>query len=141
MTPPTVSQFKTQFLRDFPYGSTTDYVLDADITNAITMAGFHVNDSLFDSQTEYVFAYNYLAAHFLVQSLKQSAQGVAGGPQLLENSKSVGSVSHSLAIPQDILNSPTLSFLTTTYYGQFYVSLALPKTRGRVEVVEGTTLE
>ena len=140
-TRPTTSTFKSQFVRDFPYGSTVDYVMDADITNAIKMAGFHVNESLFDSQSDFEFAYNYLAAHFLVQSIKASSQGVAGGPQLLENSKSVGSVSHSLAIPQDILNNPLLSHLTTTYYGQFYVNLCLPKTRGRMEAVSGATLE
>lgn len=34
-TPPTIAQFKAQFPRDWPYGSGTDKVQDADIQNAI----------------------------------------------------------------------------------------------------------
>ena len=48
---PTVAQFKSYFVRDFPYAPASDaanseYILDADITKAIAEAGAKFNPGL-----------------------------------------------------------------------------------------------
>lgn len=139
MTPPSVAEFKAQFVRDFPYGSDSSAVMDADITSAITLAGFNVNEGLFATEAEFKFAYNYLAAHYLVMSIKASSQGLGGSFNWIESAKSVGSVSQSFAIPEKIMNNPLYAMFTKTPYGAMYLSLVLPLTYGNVVAVNGAT--
>lgn len=139
MTPPSVAEFKAQFVRDFPYGSDTSAVMDADISSAITLAGFNVNEGLFSTEAEFKFAYNYLAAHYLVTSIKASSQGLGGSFNWLESSKSVGSVSQAFAIPEKILSNPLYAMFSKTPYGAMYISLILPLTYGNVVAVSGAT--
>ena len=140
MNQPTIDEFKAQFTRDFPYGSSSDSVMDSDITKAILQTSFNVNESLFSDETSFKFAFNYLAAHYLVMNLKASSQGLNGGFSWLENSKSVGSVSQSFAIPQSILDHPILSMFSKTSYGAMYLSLVLPLTYGQVNAIGGGTI-
>ena len=140
MTPPSIAQFKSQFVRDFPYGSTSDTVTDADIANAITEAAFYVNESFFDTESNFQFAYNFVVAHCLVTNLRNSSQGVAGAFAFLENSKSVGSVSQGFSIPDSILNNPAYMFMTKTTYGAKYLSIVYPLAIGQVNAVGGATL-
>lgn len=139
MTPPSVAEFKAQFVRDFPYGSDTSAVMDADISSAITLAGFNVNEGLFSTEAEFKFAYNYLAAHYLVTSIKASSQGLGGSFNWLESSKSVGSVSQAFAIPEKILSNPLYAMFSKTPYGAMYISLILPLTYGNAVAVSGAT--
>lgn len=45
---PSVSDFKTQFTRDFPYGTDPNTsVLDSDITSAFTYTNVNINQGLF----------------------------------------------------------------------------------------------
>lgn len=140
MNYPTVAEFKAQFQRDFPFGSSSDSVMDYDIDKAILQAGFNVNENLFADETNFKFAFNYLAAHYLVMNLKASSQGLNGGFSWLESSKSVGSVSQSFAIPQSILNHPLLSMFSKTSYGAMYLSLVLPLTYGQMSAISGGTI-
>ena len=140
MNIPTVSEFKAQFTRDFPYGTSSDSVLDSDIVKAISQADFIANESLFTDETKFKFAFNYLAAHYLVMNLKASSQGLNGGFSWIESSKSVGSVSQSFNIPPAILSNPILSLIAKTNYGAMYLSLVLPLTYGQVTSVSGGTI-
>jgi hypothetical protein len=113
--------------------------MDQDITNALADAAASINDELFVSQEAYTSGYLNLAAHFLVMSLRASSQGIAGSYSFLEASKSVGSVSQSVSIPQQILDHPVLSMLAKTNYGAKYLALVLPYLAGRVFTVCGAT--
>ena len=139
MIPPTIAEFKAQFTRDFPYGTTSDTVMDSDIQKAIQAASFNVNESLFDTQSNFTFAYNYLVAHYLVQDLKASTQGMAGVYTWLESSKSVGSVSQVHLIPHYVMNNPIIAMISKTTYGAKYLELILPRMIGNIEIAEGTT--
>ncbi len=138
---PTIASFKAQFDRDFPYGSTSDTVKDSDITKAILTASFNVNEGLFDTQANYEFAYNLLAAHCLVMNLKSSSQGIAGSFSWLENSKNVGSVGQSFSIPDYVSQNPLYATFGKTGYGVQYMAIVIPLTYGGVSIVEGATLE
>ena len=137
MNYPTVAEFKLQFVRDFPYGTTSDKVLDSDIATAITQASQNINEALFDDETSFKFTMNYLAAHYLVMNLKASSQGVGGSFNWLESSKSIGSVSTSYAIPDAILNNPVFAMLSKTSYGADYLSIVIPRSYGQVGAVAG----
>lgn len=139
MNPPTATDFKNYFDRDFPYGSALDTVRDADINRAITDAAFLINEAVFSSQGNFTTGYLYLAAHNLVMNLRASSQGVAGSFAWLENSKAVGGVSLGYTIPQQILDHPVLSILSKTNYGAKYLSLILPSLTGQVYSVAGYT--
>ena len=140
MNAPDIASFKSQFDRDFPYSTTSEGVMDSDITKALTLAGFIVNESLFADETSFQFAYNFLTAHYLVMNLKNSSQGINGAFNWLETSKSVGSVSQGFQVPQDILNHPQLALLSKTGYGVTYLSIVLPLTYGAIGISAGATL-
>lgn len=137
---PTVEEFKTYFSRDFPYGVDPNVaVTDADIAKAFGQANAGINPALYGSQANYTIGYMHLAAHWLVYDLQASSQGINGSANWLEQSKSVGSVSQSFAIPQRILDDPYWALLTTTKYGMKYLGLLLPQLTGQTFVVYGST--
>ena len=138
-TAPSVDEFKAYFVRDFSYGTTSDKVMDGDITRALADALFNISSDLFDSRAVYANAYCYLAAHNLVMNIKNSTQGLSGSFGWLENSKSVGGVSQSFAIPDDILKNPSYAYLAKTGYGMKYLSLVLPLLHGNMGIAYGTT--
>lgn len=138
-TNPTVAEFKAHFFRDFPYGTATNTVQDADITKAISEAAYNFNPGLFSSQANYTLGFLYLTAHYLVMDLRASAQGIQGNYPWMSVSKSVGSVSESTAIPERIMANPILAMLSKTYYGAKYLSLVLPNLVGNVGIVGGAT--
>lgn len=139
-TNPTVADFKAYFYRDFPYGTDLDTtVTDADITKAFGQTDFNINQDLFSSQAQYTTAYLLLAAHYLVVDLRMSSQGLSGQFSFMEQSKSVGSVSQSFAIPQRIQDDPYMAMLLTTNYGAKYISLLLPQLCGQIYTVLGST--
>jgi len=139
-TAPTVANFKTQFLRDFPYGTDINTsVLDADIVNAFNQVDITINQQLWGSQTAFTLGYLLLAAHFLVLTLRSSSQGLNGQYNWAQNSKSVGSVSESFSIPQRILDNPDFMAYTKTNYGSQYLNLLWPKLSGQMFSVMGRT--
>lgn len=138
-TKPTVSDFKTFFNRDFPYGATDVDVMDTDISKAYMFADFNFNEGLFGSQEQFNLGYLLLSAHWLVMNLRSSSQGLAGKYSWLQNSRSVGSVSEGVSIPQHILDNPVLSQLSQTNYGAQYLELLLPLMVGQVFSVYGGT--
>lgn len=139
-TAPTEAEFKAHFTRDFPYGTTTAFVMDADITKAIAEAAFNINPAMWDSEAQFKLAYLYLTAHYLVMDLRASSQGIAGSYSFLEQSKSVGSVAQAFGIPQQVLDNPVLSMLAKTNYGAKYLSMAMPQMVGQAFAVCGRTL-
>lgn len=142
-TQPTVADFKAYFVRDFQYapeGSSdmSKYILDADISKAISEALVNFNESMFDSDANTTVVFLYLAAFFLVLSLQTSAQGVGSQVNFPVNSKSVGGVSISFSIPERILKSPVFSIYAQNGYGLKYLQFVLPYTIGNAVLIDGT---
>lgn len=137
---PTVAEFKAFFTRDFPYGiNPVTSVLDSDITKAFLFTNAGLNPDLFNDQQIYTLGYQLLSAHYLVMNLRASSQGISGQFAFLEQSKSVGSVSASYAIPQRVLDNPDWAILMKTNYGAQFLQLVLPLLVGQVLIVCGTT--
>lgn len=149
-TYPTVADFKTFFVRDFPFqpdppptppGSVEPdkYVQDSDIERAMLLAKYMCNQKLFSDQDFFNLGYEYLTAHYLTVNLRASGAGLNGKFEWPAGSKSVGSVSISQAIPDSILKNPAYAFLTTTNYGVEYLMLIWPLLTGVMFTVPGTT--
>lgn len=139
-TNPSVAAFRGYFSRDFPYGTDPETsVLDADIAKAMQLTNINFNPCFWANQSSYDVGYFLLSAHYLVMNLRASSQGINGQFSFLEQSKSVGSVSQSFAIPQRILDNPNFSILTKTNYGAAYLELIIPQLSGQVFTVVGRT--
>lgn len=137
---PSVQAFKDYFFRDFPYGSDIETsVTDADIAKAYQQTNVNINQGLFDGQSTYSIGYLLLSAHYLVMDLRASGQGLSGQFNWTEQSKSVGNVSQSFAIPQRILDNPLWSLYSQTNYGVQYLQLILPQLTGQVFISYGST--
>jgi Putative Ig domain/Protein of unknown function (DUF4054) len=151
--PPSVSDFKAQFpsTRVFLYGTGPGTVMDSDIQNALNIAYIDFNPGLWDTKTpignttEGALALNYLAAHFLVVNV-QGDGGLTSVPRgrAIKNqgsgiieSKSIGSVSVSMAILNLARESPILGPLLETSFGKIYLKLLYPRLVGNVAVVGG----
>lgn len=139
-TNPTVADFKAYFTRDFPYGVTPETVNDSDIQRAIDEAAVFINSELFGAQVNYNIGFLLLSAHNLVMNLRMSSQGLSGQFSWLQQSRSAGSVSESLAIPQRILDNAEYAMLTKTNYGAKFLFMILPQLSGQVYTVRGRTL-
>lgn len=139
-TNPSVSDFKLYFTRDFPYGTDPETnVLDTDISKALTLAGINFNQNLWATQETYNIGFLLLSAHYLVMDLRASSQGINGQFAFLEQSKSVGSVSQSFAIPQRVLDNPDWAMLMKTNYGAQFLQLIIPQLAGQIYSVVGST--
>ena len=138
-TNPAITDFKTYFVRDFPYSTNISGVMDADITSAFNDANVNINQGLFGSQDSYTTGYLLLAAHFLVTNIRASSQGISGNYEWLVTSKGVGSVSESFSIPERIMNNPYLAMLSKTTYGAKYLMMILPLLSGQMFISHGGT--
>lgn len=137
---PSVADFKAYFTRDFPYGTDPNVaVTDADISKAFQLTNINVSQSLWGDQASYSVGYFLLSAHYLVMDLRMSSQGINGQFSFLEQSKSVGSISQSFAIPQRVLDNPDWAVLMKTNYGAMWLQLILPQLTGQVFTVLGST--
>lgn len=136
---PDATAFKAYFTRDFPYGSTADTVQDSDIDKAIGQASFSLNESLVGTQAEFDIVFLLLTAHYLVVDLRMSSQGIQGQYEWLVSSKSVGSVSVGLSIPDRIMKQPAFAMLSKTPYGAKYLELLLPRLAGQILAISGRT--
>lgn len=139
-TPPTIADFKAQFVRDFPYGvNPQTSILDQDIFNAFTYVNVNFNAGLFQDQASYALGYNLLAAHYLVLNIRQSSQGLSGQFNFTQVSKGAGSVNEAFSIPQRILDNPEFAMLAKTNYGAQFLMLILPQITGQIFNVLGST--
>lgn len=116
-----------------------DYVCPQDITNAFAEAKITFNQTLFGEDDRITLAYLYCTAHYLVNDLKTSAQGVNSTGSFPIASKSVGSVSETYQIPDRFKDNANLAFFTSTGYGQKYLSMLLPNLVGNIFAVRGGT--
>lgn len=140
-TNPSPADFVSYFNRDFPYGTDINTsVLDSDIAKAMQMTNMNINQALFTSQSNYNIGYLLLSAHYLVMNLRASSQGINGQFAFLEQSKGVGAVNTSFAIPQRVLDNPDWSVLMKTNYGAQYLQILLPLLAGQMFVVPGGNL-
>lgn len=139
-TYPTVNDFKNYFVRDFPYGIDPDTsVLDVDIEKAQGEAKFNFSSRLASSQENFDILFNYLTAHYLCMDLRAASQGIQGQYSWIQTSRSVGSVSEGLQVPQRILDNPEFAMLSKTNYGGKFLQLILPRLSGQIFSVYGGT--
>lgn len=134
-TDPSVGDFKAYFNRDFSYGGSNGdltTVQDADIAKAQIQQQGQINQGLFSNQSLYTVGAQLLAAHFLVQNLRASSQGIAGKFEWAVNSKSVAAVASAFSIPQRLLDNPEFSIYSSTTYGVQYLGMVLPGLCGQV---------
>lgn len=137
---PSVADFQAYFYRDFPYGTDMETsVLDVDIVTAFQMTNININQGLFANQASYSVGYNLLSAHYLVMNLRTSSQGINGQFSFLEQSKGVGSVNQSFAIPQRMLDNPDWAMLAKTNYGAQYLQILIPQLTGQIWNAYGST--
>jgi hypothetical protein len=137
---PDIPTFKAYYFRDFSYGIDPNIsILDQDIANAYGQVNVFINPGLFANQQDYTLGYLLLAAHYLVLNLRASSQGIAGRYNWLEQSKSVATASSGFAIPQRILDNPSMSMLSQTRYGAMFLELVLPNLCGQVIIGHGQT--
>lgn len=134
----TIASFKTQFSRNFTFGTALPAVLDDDITKAIAEKDAVFNFSLYPTDTPAIgtLAEHYLTAHFLTTDIDAADSG--GQTRLLQTSRSANGVSESLDIP-DWMRAGEFAFYSSTYYGQKYLILSKPYLDGAVFSVEGGT--
>jgi hypothetical protein len=111
--------------------SNADKVSDFDIAGAQAKAMlFNVAQGIFASQAAFTTAYNLLSAHYLCETLLAAGTGLSGKAEWLTNSKTVGNVTESYAIPDRIMRSPYLSKLSKTTYGSQFLELVSPQLIG-----------
>ncbi len=140
--PPTVAEFKAQFVRDFPYAPTSapndiNYILDSDIQSAINEAQVNFNIYLFGANTTIIFM--YLAAHTMVMNIRNSSMGLNSQAKFPLESSSVGSVSITNNINDQFASDPSFSGFLKTGYGQKYLDMVYPYTIGNVQTDLGRT--
>lgn len=133
----TIASFKTQFSRNFTFGSAMPDVLDDDITKAIAEKDAVFNFDLYPQDKPEIgtLAEHYLTAHFLASDINAADSG--GQPAVLQTSRSADGVSESLQIPEWVTGE--LIFYWATYYGQKWLILTKPYLDGAVFVIEGGT--
>ncbi len=137
---PSVADFKSFFVRDFPYGTDMeDSVLDSDIAKSFQFTNMAIFQGNFSNQSNYTTAYLLLSAHYLVLNLRSSTQGINGQFSFLEQSKGVGQVNQAFAIPQQVLDNPLWSIYMKTNYGAQYLEIILKQSIGVMTTVIGRT--
>lgn len=119
--------------------SVDNYIQDSDIERAFTEAKVNFNPNLFTDDATAIMVFLYLAAHYLVIDLNNAMNPMAMGFMGFTQSKSVGSVSESYAVPQWMLNNQMLSAYAQTGYGRKYLSLIQPYLVGNIIFVPGRT--
>lgn len=126
---PTVAQFQAQFFRDFSYAPLGDpslkYVQNQDIQNAINIAAGDFNPQ-YGSNTTVIFL--WLAAHYMVLSLRNSSMGLNSQAKFPLASSSVGSVSTVNNISEVLSKDPNYAKYLKTGYGQIYLDMVYPYT-------------
>ena len=119
--------------------SVDNYIQDSDIMRAFKEAKVNFNAGLFGDDDTIKMVFLYLAAHYLVIDLNNAMNPMAMGFMGFTQSKSVGSVSQSFALPDFVTRNAALSQYMQTGYGAKYVSLINPYLIGNVLLIKGKT--
>lgn len=119
--------------------SVDNYIQDTDILRAFNEAKVNFNAALFGEDDTIKMVFLYLAAHYLVIDLNNAMNPLGMGFMGFTQSKSVGSVSESYAVPSFATNNPMLSQYMLTGFGRKYVSLIMPYLVGNIIFVPGRT--
>lgn len=119
--------------------SVDNYIQDADILRAFNEAKVNFNAALFGDNDTIKMVFLYLAAHYLVIDLNNAMNPLGMGFMGFTQSKSVGSVSESYAVPSFATNNPLLSQYMLTGFGRKYLSLIQPYLVGNIIFVPGRT--
>lgn len=119
--------------------SVDNYIQDSDILRAFNEAKVNFNAALFGDDDTVKMVFLYLAAHYLVIDLNNAMNPLAMGFMGFTQSKSVGSVSQSFALPDFVTRNATLSQYMQTGFGAKYVSLIYPYLIGNVLLIKGKT--
>ena len=123
--------------------SKLDYIQDIDITKAFTEAKISFNEALVeDTNGDCVnvkHTFYYLVAHYLVQDIQASLQGLESTGNYNVSARSVGSVSETYSIPEAYTKDPILNYYTKTSYGLKYLNIIYPAMIGNVGVAYGRT--
>lgn len=121
-----------------PYNDTLfNYITDEDILRAFTVAKINFNPGLFPNEDAMKMTFCYLVAHYLVIDLNNAQNPLVLGFMGFTQSKSVGSVSESYALPQWVMNNAKLSLYAQTGYGRKYLSLIQPYLTGNIIYTPG----
>lgn len=118
-------------------GNALNYTQDNDIIRAIAEAKVNFNEGLFDDECTAKLLFLYLVAFYLTIDF-QNALNANGGFGLVQ-SKSVGSVSESYAIPQFFMNKPQFAMYAQNGYGRKYLNMLLPYLTGNIILAKGAT--
>ena len=119
--------------------SVDNYIQDSDIMRAFKEAKVNFNAGLFGDDDTIEMVFLYLAAHYLVIDLNNAMNPMAMGFMGFTQSKSVGSVSQSFALPDFVTKNAALSQYMQTGYGAKYVSLIYPYLIGNIMLIPGRT--
>lgn len=119
--------------------SVDNYIQDTDILRAFNEAKVNFNAALFGEDDTIKMVFLYLAAHYLVIDLNNAMNPLGMGFMGFTQSKSVGSVSESYAVPSFATNNPMLSQYMLTGFGRKYLSLIQPYLVGNIIFVPGRT--
>lgn len=117
--------------------SVLNYTQDSDIENAIREAKVNFNEDLFGDTCTTKMIFLYLVAYYLTNDFQTALNSNSGAG--LVQSKSVGSVSESYAIPQWMQKNPIYSLYSQNAYGRKYLSLIQPYITGNIILVKGAT--
>lgn len=107
-------------------GNKYDYITDDDIIKAMTQAVQIGNDRFGETCVEKINIYLHLVAFYLVIDIKNSSTGINSSFLGTVQSKHVGDVSESYAIPQWVQDNPMYSMFMQNGYGMKYLSLIAP---------------
>lgn len=133
----TAAQFKDHFDRgQFDYGADVPQVRDKDVESAIDEMSAVIDIQLYPTQKISTQAQAYMTAHFLTLDLGASDTG--GQPVFNQSSRSVGSISESLAIPGWMMEGTNAQY-AITYYGQKWLMMVKQYTTGTMMIVGGGT--
>lgn len=116
--------------------SVLNYCQDSDIVNAMAEANINFNEGLFGDIAEKKLVFGYLVAYYLTVDFKNALGQSSAG---IVTSKSVGSVSESVSLPQWMLNDKLLGAYARNGYGMKYLSLLQPHLIGNIMFFEGAT--
>ena len=117
--------------------SVNNYVSDDDITRAFLEASVNFNEDLFETEAVQLMIFYYLTAHYICIDANNVNNGINFGYMGIAQSRSVGSVSESYAIPKWIYDDASLGQYALTGYGLKYLSLIQPYLVGNIIYVEG----
>jgi hypothetical protein len=133
----TATEFKDMFDRGpWAFSPTLPDVRDKDINEAIAEAEAVFNSDLYPDEATCKQALSYLTAHFLTMDLDMYDTG----GQAVNNvtSRSAHGISESVQIPEEFQSGP-LAIFATTAFGQKWLMLSIPYTKGSIDVAPGDT--